>query len=139
MGYVQDLQTLSEVKLKGVVEAHAKVFCLPPHEAAMMGEYMEVWNKLRMCCGVEMSTYLRNELPAPEKQNDASHLHSICGSLNIDASEQQLVNTTLFRMLKRIPHLSKINRPSYKDGRLDDKYCSSYSLVGKGESRIKIR
>ena len=134
VGYVQDLQTLSEVKLKGVVEAHAKVFRLPPHEAAMMGEYMEVWDKLRMCCGVEMSTYWRNELLAPEKQNNTSRHHSICSSLNIDTVEQQLMNTTLFRMLKRLPHLSKINQPSYKDGRLDGKYCSSYNRLVKKEN-----
>lgn len=129
MGYVQDLETLSKIGSRGVVEAHAKVFHLTNHSTEMLAEYMEVWDKLRMCCGVQMSKYRRNELLPQKKRDGKMKPHPICGTLDIGTVERQLMNMTLYKILHEHEYLHDMNKPSTRDNDLDGGYCVRYNRM----------
>ncbi|KAL7469351.1 hypothetical protein ACHAXS_009616, partial [Conticribra weissflogii] len=133
IGYIQDLETLSEIGLEGVIRNYADVFSLKPFMIDAMIEYFRFWEKLRICCGKQMSKYWRNELlPFNSTLKDVRmSRHALCPRLNIDEVEKRFMETKLYRLIHRNEKLRRMNRPSLVDGDLTGKYCSDYNIQVK--------
>ena len=133
---IQDLETLSEIKADGFLDLYADFFDLPSHYLPMLHDYYILWEKLRVCCGVQMSKYWRYELNASTwKKALDPHPHPFCGSLDIDAVEKAFMNTTIFKMIEDSNNggVGSILRPSLKDDALDGGYCSRYNKAVQAE------
>ena len=126
VGLTQDLETLSEIKADGFLHLYAHFFDLPSHYLPMLQEHYTLWEKLRVCCGVQMSKHWRYELNPATSRNKLEP-HPYCGSLDIDVVEEAFMNTTIFKMIDDYSSLGKILRPALKDEALDGRYCSSYN------------
>ncbi len=129
IGYVQDLVTLSELGIEGMTRRYAKIFSLPSHQIEVMIEYFNLWDKLRICCGLQMSKYWRSELLRSNADSEKFALSndSLCHKLVIDDIEKQFMDTTLYNLLSRYERMKWVNRPSLVDGPLTGKYCSDYN------------
>mmetsp|Transcript_23356 Transcript_23356/g.49002 ORF Transcript_23356/g.49002 Transcript_23356/m.49002 type:complete len:336 (-) Transcript_23356:192-1199(-) len=129
IGYIQDLETLSEIGLDGILRKYGDVFSLEPHMMDAMIEYFDIWDKLRVCCGRQMSKYWRNDLlPTNSSLKDATmKKHSLCPTLVIDDVEKQFMETKLYKLLHLYENMRPINRPSMVDEVLTGKYCSEYN------------
>lgn len=126
VGLVQDLETLSDIGVRGMVEQYAGVFGIE-QEIESMAEYFELWEIMRVCCGLQMSKYWRNELlPRGEKTDDLKP-HPFCNSTDIDEIERKFIDTPLYRLIDQYKHARSINKPSMVDGALDGTYCSRYN------------
>ena len=126
VGLTQDLETLSEIKAGGFLDLYAHFFDLPSHYLPMLQEHYTIWEKLRVCCGVQMSKHWRYELNPATSRNKLEP-HPFCGSLDIDVVEKAFMNTTIFKMIDDYSSLGRILRPALKDEALDGRYCSSYN------------
>lgn len=130
VGLTQDLETLSEIKATGFIELYAYFFDLPSRYLPMLREYYTLWEKLRVCCGLQMSKYWRYELNH-STWNQKLDPHPFCGSLDIDAVEKAFINTTIFKMIEDnsrvVVGIRRINRPALIDDALDGSYCSRYN------------
>ena len=122
---VQDLETLSEIKAVGFLDLYADFFDLPSHYLPLLHDYFTLWEKLRVCCGAQMSKHWRNELH-PSTRDKNFDPHPFCGSLDIDVVERAFMNTTIFKMIDSL-ELRGMNRPSLRDDALDGSYCSRYN------------
>ena len=129
IGYVQDLETLSEVGIDGIIRDYADFFYLSPGQIDIMIEYFNIWDKLRICCGLQMSKYWRNELlPSNSTQKNINMKnHSLCPTLDIDATERQFMETRLYKLMDQYERMRYVNRPSLVDGILNGTYCSRYN------------
>ncbi len=93
--------------------------------------YLELWDKLRVCCGQQMSKYWRNELlpiDSPRKDLGMKN-HSFCGSLDVDDVEGRLMDTKIYRLIDGYENLRHMNSPSTLDPLLTGTYCSSYNDI----------
>jgi len=126
VGLTQDLETLSEIKADGFLHLYAHFFDLPSQYLPMLQEHYTLWEKLRVCCGVQMSKHWRYELNPATSRNKLEP-HPYCGSLDIDVVEKAFMNTTIFKMIDDYSSLGRILRPALKDEALDGRYCSSYN------------
>ncbi len=133
IGYIQDLETLSEIGLDGILQKYAEIFSLQPYMTEAMIDYFHIWDKLRVCCGQQMSKYWRNELfPANSSLKDLTlKNHSLCPTLNIDNVERQFMETELYKLIHRHTKMRPINQPSMVDKPLTGKYCSDYNEAVK--------
>ena len=129
IGYIQDLETLSEIGVDGIIREYANIFELLPGQIDIMMEYFNIWDKLRICCGLQMSNYWRNELlPTNSSKKDINMKnHSLCPTLDIDATERQFMETRLYKLMDQYERMRYINRPSLVDGILNGTYCSRYN------------
>ena len=125
VGLVQDLETLSEIKAVGFLDLYADFFDLSSQYLPLLHDYFTLWEKLRCCCGAQMSKYWRYELN-PSTWRTKLDPHPFCSSLDIDAVEKAFMNTTIFKMIDSLG-LRVINRPSNRDDALDGSYCSRYN------------
>ena len=128
---IQDVETLSEIKADGFLDLYADFFDLPSHYLPLLHDYFTLWEKLRVCCGVQMSKYWRNELN-PSTVHKKLDPHPFCGSLDIDVVEKAFMNTTIFKMIDSLG-LREINRPAMIDDALDGSYCSRYNKAVQAE------
>eukprot|EP00984_Skeletonema_dohrnii_P011589 scaffold4628_cov146-Skeletonema_dohrnii-CCMP3373.AAC.19 len=126
VGLTQDLETLSEIKADGFLDLYAHFFDLPSQYLPMLQEHYTLWEKLRVCCGVQMSKHWRYELNPATSRNKLEP-HPYCGSLDIDVVEEAFMNTTIFKMIDDYSSLGRILRPALMDKALDGRYCSSYN------------
>ena len=129
VGLTQDLETLSEIKATGFIELYAYFFDLPSRYLPMLREYYTLWEKLRVCCGLQMSKYWRYELNH-STWNQKLDPHPFCGSLDIDIVEKAFMNTSIFKMIEDNDSsggIGKILRPALEDADLDGTYCSRYN------------
>ncbi|KAL7476712.1 hypothetical protein ACHAW6_002554 [Cyclotella cf. meneghiniana] len=127
VGIVQDLETLAEVGINGMLKQYAEFFWLTPAHSELMTTYFEQWDKLRQCCGMQMSKKFRNELvPASQKVNGTKP-HEFCGSLDMDSLEAEFTKSDLYKTLNGYELMKRINRPAMVDGDLDGTYCSRYN------------
>ena len=131
VGLMQDLETLSEIKAVGFLDLYADFFDLPSHYLPMLHEHYTLWDKLRSCCGAQMSKHWRYELN-PSTWDEQLDPHPFCGSLDIDAVEKAFMNTTLFKMINST-EMRGINRPALYDDALDGSYCSRYNEAVRTE------
>jgi hypothetical protein len=126
IGLSQDLETLTEIGTDGLVQLYAEFFDLPSYYLPLLIEYFALWDKLRVCCGVQMSKNWRYELN-PSTYDRKIEPHPYCGSVDIDSVEKTFTNTTFFKMIEADDLLRQINRPSDQDEDLDGSYCSRYN------------
>jgi len=131
VGLIQDLETLSEIKVDGFLDMYADFFDLPSHYLPMLHEHYILWEKLRICCGRQMSKYWRYELNASTWE-EALDPHPFCGSLDIDAVEKAFMNTTIFKMIDSHGPQG-MNKPAMRDDALDGTYCSRYNKAVQAE------
>eukprot|EP00804_Cyclotella_cryptica_P000105 CCRYP_020511-RB/>CCRYP_020511-RB protein AED:0.14 eAED:0.14 QI:20/1/1/1/0/0/3/239/551 len=124
---IQDVETLADIGISGMVKQYAAFFDLTPKDVDSMITYFGTWDRLRQCCGMQMSTYFRNELlPASHKAKSVKK-HKFCGSVDLDSLEAQFMNSELYKLLNNYELMKRINRPSMVDGDLDGSYCSRYN------------
>jgi len=126
VGPVQDLQTLSKIGAEGMFKRYASTFRINRHIDAMT-EYIELWDILRMCCGLQMSKYWRNQLLKPSLRNPQLEPHPICGTTDIDDVERKFIGTSVYKLIDQYKHAAMLNKPSGGDGQLDGTYCSRYN------------
>jgi hypothetical protein len=127
VGIVQDLETLREIGISGMVKRYAELFNLTTEHISLMTPYFDHWNKLRQCCGLQMSKYFRNELVPSNKKKTDMKKHELCGSIDIDKLEAQYMDTELYKLLSEYKLMRRINRPATVDGDLDGTYCTRYN------------
>lgn len=129
IGYVQDLVTLSELGIEGMTRRYANIFSLSTYQIEVMIEYFNLWDKLRICCGLQMSKYWRNELLRANFNTGNLSLNneSLCFNVVIDDIERQFMDTRLYNLISRYERMKWVNRPSLVDGPLTGKYCSGYN------------
>jgi len=129
IGYVQDLVTLSELGIEGMTRRYANIFSLPTYQIEVMIDYFIHWDKLRICCGLQMSKYWRNELLRANSNTGNLSLNnvSLCYNVVIDDVERQFMDTRLYNLISRYERMKWVNRPSLVDGPLTGKYCSGYN------------
>ena len=130
---IQDLETLSEIKADGFLDLYADFFDLPSHYLPMLRDYFTLWEKLRVCCGVQMSKYWRYELNPSTWDDEKLDPHPFCGSLDIDAVEKAFMNTTIFKMIDSSLGPRGMNKPAMRDDALDGSYCSRYNKAVQAE------
>eukprot|EP00804_Cyclotella_cryptica_P005542 CCRYP_003054-RA/>CCRYP_003054-RA protein AED:0.00 eAED:0.00 QI:13/1/1/1/0/0/2/305/370 len=124
---IQDLETLTEIGISGMVKQYAAFFHLTPKDVDSMITYFGIWDRLRQCCGMQMSTYFRNEmLPASHKVKGMKK-HAFCGSVDLNSLEAQFMSNELYKFLNNYKLMKRMNRPAMVDGDLDGSYCSRYN------------
>ena len=129
---VQDLQTLAEVGIEGMIQKYASVFELSLQQIKSVTKYFRIWDNLRICCGLQMSKYWRNELLPLKRKDLTMKRHPLCGTLDIDSVEREFMDTDLYKLFDRYENVKGINKPSMGDEQLDGTYCSRYNeLVRK--------
>eukprot|EP00581_Thalassiosira_minuscula_P014696 CAMPEP_0183718552 /NCGR_PEP_ID=MMETSP0737-20130205/11777_1 /TAXON_ID=385413 /ORGANISM="Thalassiosira miniscula, Strain CCMP1093" /LENGTH=205 /DNA_ID=CAMNT_0025948129 /DNA_START=402 /DNA_END=1019 /DNA_ORIENTATION=- len=126
VGLVQDLQTLSEIGVKGMLYEYAAIFGVY-HRRKSMTKFIELWDILRQCCGLQMSSSWRNQLLPSDQRNPAMKSHPICGNTDIGTVERNFTGTHLYKLLDQFEHARMLITPSGVDGRLDGTYCSRYN------------
>jgi hypothetical protein len=114
---VQDMETLKSVGIEGMVKLYAKYFHLKDEHVIAMTKYFEVRDRLRQCCGMQMSKYFRNELLPIKQKRKNMKKHPFCNTLDIDAIEKQFMNDALYKLLDGYKLMRRINRPAMVDGK----------------------
>lgn len=100
-------------------DEYSKLLGLTQHEESILYEWLELWDILRVCCGMQMSKGWRAAL-----QSD-SPSHHRCSMYNIDVVEKSLMHSKLYEsMIGRVPTLGQV---SQVDGPLTGSYCSECS------------
>jgi hypothetical protein len=129
VGMLQDMETLAEVGIGGLVKQYVDFFRLKPEHLSLMTTYFELWDKLRQCCGLQMSKLYRNErLPSSKAgKNPDMKQHTFCGSIDISGLEETYINTDMYKILNKYSLMRSINRPSLVDGDLNGNYCTRYN------------
>lgn len=112
-------------------QAYERVFHLSSAESQMLYDWLEKWDVLRQCCGVQMSDAWRAHLnasapqyyprdPASERSRRAV---AFCASQDITAVEKSLMSTTLYKLMHH--RVAMLERPSEVDGPLTGSYCET--------------
>ena len=113
---------------------YAEMFELDAIDTEELISYLEYWDVLRMCCGMQMSRGWRQELErGTEIQFSA---HQVCKKhIDIGVKERDFIKLPLTIQIAKIKLLSVIARPSLQDGVLDGNYCERYrDFVKSGRS-----
>lgn len=131
VGIVQDLQSLKTLGINHWLKIYAIFFGLTSDELELMYEYFKLWDKLRQCCGMQMSQHYRNYLLPSKDKNTAIEDHPFCNTLDPNNLEKNFMETKLFKLMSRYPLMRRINRPATVDGDLDGRYCSRYEALVK--------
>ncbi len=87
IAFVQDMQTLKEIGIPGLVRTYVKGFGLSRNREREMIEYFSNWELLRQCCGKQMSSRWRNDLFPEHLKNKKMEPHPICRKYSIDDVE----------------------------------------------------
>mmetsp|Transcript_18988 Transcript_18988/g.40042 ORF Transcript_18988/g.40042 Transcript_18988/m.40042 type:complete len:817 (-) Transcript_18988:112-2562(-) len=127
VAFVQDMETLKEVGVPGLVQEYVAGFGLSEKDEANLNEYFRHWEILRQCCGQQMSMKWRNDLMPQEFKVSKFKSHPTCKTYNIDAIEQAFMQTELYSTIEQYPSIQPLNKPSLNDGHLNGTYCSSYA------------
>lgn len=128
-GEIQDLETLKKRGIDYWLKRYAEFFSLSSQDLKLMSEYFKMWDKLRQCCGMQMSKSFRNDLLQPDEKNPRVKPHAFCELINPDSIETSFMNTDLFKLIDQYPLMRRMNRPSTVDGDLDGTYCSRYNTA----------
>ena len=127
VGIIQDLKTLKAHGIDHWIKIYAEFFSLSSEDIKLMSEYFGVWDKLRQCCGMQMSKNFRNDLLPSNKRSSELVSHPFCGLINPDAIEGAFMNTKLYKLINEHKLMRRMNRPATVDGDLDGTYCSRYN------------
>jgi hypothetical protein len=115
----------------GLVEKYRRGFAnagATPEVTGKVLEYVQLWDKLRMCCGKRMSrshgfTLLGRgeELSEEERAEEAR----TCGAVDVGHVERKLMKTEIFQKFhEKIPALGTV---SAEDGAFDGTYCEEFN------------
>lgn len=138
VGMVQDLETLGEIGIEGYIDRFVHIFNLTSQHKEMMVSYFEDWDKIRQCCGMQMSKYYRNELVLPNGRRKGMKAHAFCTAIDINDLENHFMNTDLYKLIDGYTLMRRINRPSIVDGDLDGSYCSRYNDAVRTHTRNEL-
>jgi len=131
-----ELHTNSElgVGIRPYVRRYAEMFELDAIDTEELISYLEYWDVLRMCCGVQMSRRWRQELERGTEMQFSAH--QVCKKhIDIGVKERDFIKLPLTIQIAKIKILSVIARPSLVDGVLDGNYCERYrAFVKSGRS-----
>lgn len=130
VAFIQDMETLKEIGISGLVRYYVHGFNLNPNEDGTdMEEYFNLWAILRQCCGQQMSSKWRNDMMPPKYKRKDLSSHPTCGNYDIDTIEQSFLKTKLYNLLEQYENVRILNRPSMNDDMLNGTYCSSYNYM----------
>jgi len=127
VAFVQDMESLKEIGIPGLVRTYIKGFGLSKSNEEEMIKYFSNWELLRQCCGKQMSSRWRNDLFPEHLKNKQIEPHPTCKSYNIDNVEKEFMGSKLFQVIEEYPNVRPLNKPSLLDGALNGTYCSSYN------------
>ena len=113
--------------------AKPEVLDLSRKQVAALEAFLEPWDKLRVCCGAQMSAAYRARLYnltlSKEKmkvrfkyRSDQPKASDMCESYDVDAVEQELVATEVYKICGA--HIELIRKLSSSDQPFDGAYCS---------------
>jgi len=129
IAFVQDMETLKEGGVTGLVKEYVSGYGLSKKDRSNLNEYFSNWEILRQCCGQQMSVRWRNDL-MPEKFKISKFTsHPTCASYDIDGIEQAFMKTELYSLIEKYPSVQPLNKASLNDGNLNGTYCSSYNYL----------
>lgn len=126
-GIIQDLETLKALGVDYWLKTYAKFFRLSSDDVKLMSEYFQIWNELRQCCGMQMSTSFRNDILPSSQKNPNLKPHPLCKQSNAESLESSFMSTELYKIIAPYPLMRKMNRPAAVDGDLDGTYCKRYN------------
>jgi len=133
VAFIQDMESLKEDGVMGLVEKYVGGFGLSSEQGKDLADYFSKWEILRQCCGQQMSARWRNDmLPEKFKRKGLSH-HPTCPRYDIDEVEKKFMQTNLFSVIEQYPNMHPMNRPSLNDDDLNGTYCSSYNHLVRTE------
>ena len=126
-------QSLTELLKVGWREAskYAAILGLTPTETAEFEAYIKLWDQLRICCGVQMSTsyrqYLQNETVSHKMRGGLIHDQSgFCRKLDLDAVEAAMMATQVFQSGA---HIKEISHPTPREDAFTGSYCSRANQI----------
>jgi hypothetical protein len=126
-------QPLTELNAQGAAMAskYAQLLGLTPSETADLQSYIQRWDSLRICCGIQMSLSYRNLLQnvteSHKRKNGVFVDHSqYCSSLDLDNEEQELMATRVFQHGK---HIEAIARNTATELPFTGTYCTQANRV----------
>ena len=104
---------------------YAEVLGLTGAQVVVLTDFLEAWDKLRVCCGAQMSKDYRGRLTGLEWKKDASpkldmvarqpKASDMCESYDMDKIEQKLMSTEVFQQcgdnVELIRQLSSADAP----------------------------
>jgi len=129
IAFVQDMETLKEVGVGGLVDEYVQGYGLSENDRSNLNEYFASWEILRQCCGQQMSARWRNDMVPEKFKINKFGSHPNCPSYDIDAIEETFMKSELYSMIEKYPSVQLLNRPSLNDGQLNGTYCSSYNYL----------
>jgi len=132
--YIQDVSLLSEREHLIALE-YQSIFGLSNKNMQDIIEYLQYWDVLRRCCGMQMSRHWRAHLMPRDKVMTQQKVNgvvdsskvSFCQGHNISSIENAFMATKLYQELKVRPKLHPMLSPSNVDDVLDGSYCSRYN------------
>ena len=113
-------------------DAYVSLLRLGTGQSKALYEWLELWDTLRVCCGVQMSDSWRHHLSRTARgfrsfsgsssSNDSrARVVRLCSDVNLTDIEAALMHTELYRRMgQRVELLTK---PSLQDGALTGRYC----------------
>jgi len=110
---------------------YANVLSLSEAQVATLSDFLEAWDKLRVCCGAQMSKDYRTRLNGIEYKKHsfthnaaANHVKAsdLCESYDMDAIERKMMSTEVYKTCGH--NVELIRKLSTMDGPLDGTYCS---------------
>lgn len=124
-----------------LVHDYARLFKLSAEQRISLGSFLKPWDKLRVCCGAQMSLKFRERLTGTpfkiEKPGQSKLLHQAknwnvekesqneasdrCEEYDFNSIESRLISTKVFLNAHGV---DLITRLSSQDGKLDGSYCS---------------
>jgi len=129
VAFVQDMETLKEGGVAGMVKEYVSGYGLSPKDEANLNEYFGNWEILRQCCGQQMSARWRNDMMPEQWKISRFETHPTCAGYDIDDIEQSFMKTELYNLIEKYPSVQPLNKPSLNDGNLNGTYCSSYNYL----------
>ncbi|KAL7536430.1 hypothetical protein ACHAXR_007157 [Thalassiosira sp. AJA248-18] len=127
VAFVQDMESLREDGVQGLVQVYVAGYGLSEKDQANLNEYFTKWEILRQCCGQQMSARWRNDMMPEKFKISQFKSHPTCPNYDIDSIEQAFMKTELYSLIETYPNMQPLNRPSLNDANLNGTYCSSYN------------
>lgn len=129
--YTQALPELVEKGLEYQASRYAELFALNETEAKELTEYLGHWDKLRVCCGTQMSASYRAFLHKSDEHHRmkggvSSDTSAMCQSLNLDQEESAMMATSLFQYGK---HVRVVSHPTMWEEAFTGTYCTRANVV----------
>ena len=99
--FVQLFSRLIDNGIEATTREYGNIFDLTDQHMALVLDFMKKWDRLRECCGPQMSQKTRDELWAIGKNGsryDFTNGMAACAGQNLDELERDMMQTQAYRL-----------------------------------------